>query len=165
MFWPDEPQHMLGLSEYSYKHSHTHTRRSAPKELMCVSVFVYTTGRGEMFLAKAQSGIRRFSLPRTSLTPCCLFLAAVAQVNHSVILLVISDKLSQAAARFLSAHYVSESPRSVGVTGHTENTTPGQWRGTETLSVTEWKTIFQMSAEKNEAAAPLLSDRLKKNVQ
>lgn len=84
MFWPDEPQHMLGLTE------HIHTN-GLDQKTWCVSV--YTRGRGEMFLAKAQSGIRHLSLPRTNLTPFCLFLEAVARVNHSTALLAISDKL------------------------------------------------------------------------
>ncbi len=83
---------MLDLSEYLYKHMRTRIQNeSGATELVCVSVFVYTRGRGEMFLAEAQSGIRRLSLPRTSLTLFCLFLAAVARENHSTALLAIAE--------------------------------------------------------------------------
>lgn len=86
---------------------------------MCVSVFVYTRGRGEMFLAMVQSGIRRLSLPRTSLTLFCLFLAAAARVNHSAALLAIAEKLPRAAAQLLSNRYVNKTPCRSGVRGHT----------------------------------------------
>ena len=60
---------MSGVSEHS---AHVHNESGAT-ELVCVSVFGYIRSRGEMFLAEAQSGIRRLSLPRTSLTLFCLF--------------------------------------------------------------------------------------------
>lgn len=101
----------------TYTSTHIHGESGAT-ELVCVSVFVYTRGRGEMFLAKAQSGIRRLSLPRTSLTLFCLFLAAMARVNHSAASLAIAEKLPQAAAKLLSAHYVNKTPYCVGVGGH-----------------------------------------------
>lgn len=85
---------------------------------LCVSVFVYTRGRGEMFLAKAQSGIRRLSLPRTSLTLFCLFLAAVARINHSAALLAVAEKLPRAAAQLRSIHYVNKTPCRMGGRGH-----------------------------------------------
>lgn len=118
MFWLDEPQHMLGLSEYKHTRTHVHNE-SGVTELVCASVFVYTRGRGKMFLAEAQSGIRRLSLPRTSLTLFCLFLAAVARVNHSTALLAIAEKLPRAAAQVLSAHYVNKTPCRLGGRGHT----------------------------------------------
>lgn len=112
----------------TYTSTHTHTEPGAT-ELVRASVFVYTRGRGETFLAEPQSGIRRLSLPRTSLTLFCLFLAAVARVNHSTALLAIAEKLPRAAAQLLSARYVNKAPYRVGVRGHPA--VQLQWRRSE----------------------------------
>ncbi len=140
------------MQAHMHRRTHIHNESGAT-ELVCVSVFVYTRGRGEMFLAEAQSGIRRLSLPRTSLTLFCLFLAPVARVNHSAALLAIAEKLPRTAAQLLSAHYVNKTPCRSGVRGHRavqlqasgEEKKEGRKRR---AAVTDWKTIFQTSEKR-----------------
>lgn len=118
-----------------------------------------------MFLAEAQSGIRHLALPRTSLTLFCLFLAAVAQVNHSAALLAIAEKLPRTAAQLLSVHYVNKTPCRLGseVT-QLHNSRPVQGHEKRRAAVTDSKSIFRMS-EKSETAALFLSHSLNRNVQ
>lgn len=117
---------MLGL-----RNAYTNTQQNEGSRLKCVSAFVYTGGRGEMFLAAAQSGIRRAALPRTSLTLFCLFLAAVNRVNHRAALLAIAEKLPRAAAQLRSSHYVNKAPCRSGGQGSNRNTALGQRRALE----------------------------------
>jgi len=85
MFWLDEPKTHVGL------HTFAHNELEATELVcVCVCVFMYIRSRREMFLANGQSGMRCLSLPRTSLTLFCLFLAAEApRENPSVALLAI----------------------------------------------------------------------------
>lgn len=156
---------MLGLSEHLYASTRTHVHNdSGATELVCVSVFVYTRGRGEMFLAKAQSEIRRLSLPRTSLTLFCLFLAAAAQVNHSAALLAIAEKLPRAAAQLRSARYVNKTPCRSGVRGRTAvQLQAGGGARREKSGSHRLEKYFSNVGKKT--AALFLSHRRKRNVQ
>lgn len=109
-----------------------------------------------MFLAEAQSRIRRLPLPRTSLTLFCLFLAAVAQVNHCAALLAIAERLPRAAAHLLSARCVNKAPRHVwvvegGTRGQRSHgyTSPGpvKGRGDEEHRLQTGKGGFEMSGK------------------
>lgn len=72
---PDEPQHMLGLSnENTHKHSESHWQSSCV--CACESVFVYIRSRERCCWLKHNQESDIPSLPRTSLTPSCLFLSS-----------------------------------------------------------------------------------------
>lgn len=163
--------HVGSVRTLTQAHMHTRTQRiggdRAGVSVWCVSVFVCTRGRGEMFLAEAQSGIRRLSLPRTSLTLFCLFLAPVARVNHSAALLAIAEKLPRAAAQLLSAHYVNKTPCCLGVRGHraVQLQASGGAQKEKSSSYRLENYFSNVWRKKSETAALFLSHRQKGNVQ
>lgn len=146
MFWLDEPQHMLSLSEHKHTYQNKESGATGP---VCASVFVYTKSRGEMFLADAQSGIRRLSLPRTSLTLFCLFFAAVTSCQT-----LQSSSYASARVRAvrggrghtdLKLQAVGGALKEKSGSSRLENDLSGVWKKVRQLpffSVTSWRGMY-----------------------
>lgn len=137
MFSPDEPQHMLGLSEHLYKHTQWITLTESVYVCVCLHY-----RQGGMFLAETQSEIRPLSMPETRLTPFCLFLAAANWLNHIAALLVVASKLLQATAWCLCSLHLRDATLCEGQRLH-GGTAPGGRRGTEIL-VTDWRSLSKI---------------------
>lgn len=110
MFWFDEPTTHVGSTLHTTKHR---------RQSWCVCVFVYIRGSGEMFLAEVQSGMRRLSLPRTSLTLFCLFLAAGAPRENGCVVFLFARWLRSYEGPSSSALTASTSLRAVQGSGVT----------------------------------------------